>query len=172
MKNDKQMLPQVFLHSNDASAACLGCRSLVFTYHPSLYRPLRQQDGVRDSWHWLAAAANLPQGDAEKDSSEHPGRVLPPRVRRPPLGDAHTKGCPPDVHLQPRHVLVLRSPGVRGHSWCLLRWTCWFLLCIFFFVKRCVLIVFMSSLQCIVNSISFPIYLCMLLPYYRPSYFQ
>lgn len=55
----------------------------------SLYRPLRQQDGVRDSRHWLAAAANLPQGDAEKDSPEHPVRVLPPRVRRPPLGDAH-----------------------------------------------------------------------------------
>lgn len=52
----------------------------VLTVIALCVRPVRQQDGVRNLGHRLAAAANLPQGDAEEDSSEHAGRVLPPRV--------------------------------------------------------------------------------------------
>lgn len=54
-------------------------------------RTIRQQDGVWNSGHWLAAAANLPQGDAQEDPSEHFGRVLPQGVCRPSL--RRPKGC-------------------------------------------------------------------------------
>ena len=60
-------------------------------HHCVSLRPVRQQDGVRDPGHWLAVAANLPQGDAEEDSSEHPGWVLPEGVCCSPL--RHTKDC-------------------------------------------------------------------------------
>lgn len=62
-------------------------------------RPVRQQDGVWNPGHRLAAAANLPQGDAQEDSSEHPGWVLPQGVCRPAL--RHTKRCPTSSPIQP-----------------------------------------------------------------------
>lgn len=43
-------------------------------------RSLRKPHRLRDAGHRLAAAPNLPQGDAQEDSSEHPERVLPPRL--------------------------------------------------------------------------------------------
>lgn len=137
-------------------------------------RPLRQQDGVWNPGHRLAAPANLPQGDAEEDSPEHPVWVLPPRVRRPPLGDAHrifTFFSPFASSSTSRCPALKVTGGVRGHSRCSPRVCVLVYGVYFFFVKRCVLIVLMSSLQCIVNSISVPIYLCMLLPYSHPSYF-
>lgn len=109
----------------------------------SLCRPLRQQDGVWNSWHRLAAAANLPQGDAEEDSPEHPVRVLPPRVRRPPLGGAGRIFT--FSSLLPRLCVIYNlaaswfegRQGVRGHSrvfssGC----ACWFSVCIFFFCQK------------------------------------
>lgn len=97
---------------------------------------------------------------------------------------AATRGRRPDLHLLLPVCVIFDlavscfeghrgggGSGVRGHSRCSPR-VCVLVYGVYFlFVKRCVLIVLMSSLQCTVNSISVPIYLCMLLPYSHPSYF-
>lgn len=50
----------------------LGTLRLLLTLVSVSPRSIRQQDRVRDAGHRLAAAPDLPQGDAEANSSEHP----------------------------------------------------------------------------------------------------
>lgn len=64
---------------------CLYANNTVVV--PSIsFRPIWQQDSIWNPRHWVAATANLPQRDAEEDSSEHPGWVLPQGIRNPSLG--------------------------------------------------------------------------------------
>lgn len=65
-------------------------------------RCLWQQNCVWDAGHWLAVAPNLPQRNAEENSSEHTGRVLPERVC-----------CPPRSLLRP---LQLLEAWAKGHN--------------------------------------------------------
>lgn len=75
----------------------------LWSYEVCVYfsRSLWQQNCVWDTGHWLAVTPNLPQRNAEENSSEHTGWILPERV------------CCPSLSLLRLHHYTFWRPGLK-----------------------------------------------------------
>lgn len=92
---------KVMIHNGSLSVMSCDFEVMRYVYFS---RSLWQQNCVWDTGHWLAVAPNLPQRNAEENSSEHTGRILPERVC-----------CPSLSLLRPLHLL---EAWAKGHMTC------------------------------------------------------